>query len=137
MWPEWIGSKVPPNSAMCRPPADFAPRMAALCAFRMARMRRAGIRFAARGSFALLCGLPRGQPLQGVGHAAHKFRDAFAGGRGYGVKIELALRAMLAQPFQAGTVRGGVQLRRHHDHRFCRQRLAESSELATDNCKIA
>src|SRR5205807_7550452 len=119
------------------PPLSKFLRARSPLGFFTRRVRRAGTRFALRISFAFLGGLRRRKPLQCGGHAAHKFGYAFAGSRGDGVESELALRAMLAQPFQPRTVRGGVEFRRHHDHRLCPERPAERSELATDNFKIA
>src|SRR5487761_522551 len=151
MWPEWMGSKVPPKSAMCRPAAALAPRLAAVFALkfppRLSRFlragsfprlnarqwRRGGILSALRVSLAFLRGLRRPKPLERVGHATHKFRYALAGGRGDGVKIQLALRAMLAQTFLARAVRGGIELGGHHDHRLVREQRAESGQFAADN----
>src|SRR5689334_14165367 len=123
-----MGSKVPPKSAICRPRAVFAPRGAALCVFkwppgpseffypsgfsrlRAGRASRSCAFLRHKVSFALRGGLASCELFQRTGHASHQLRYPFAGGRGDGVEIEFALRAMLPQPLQPRTVRGGIEL---------------------------
>ncbi len=66
--------------------------------------------------------LGRLQALESVGHAADQFGDAFAAGRGNGVKFQAALRAEIAKFFEARAIGGGVELGGHDDHRLFRQR---------------
>ncbi len=74
--------------------------------------------------------------IERVGHSAHQFGDAFAGGRGDSVKLETLCGAVRARAVQAFVVGGGVEFGGHHDHGFIRQRRAEGRQLAADNLEV-
>jgi len=74
-----------------------------------------------------------GNFFESVGEGQDKIADAFAGGRGNGVKGELALGAKIAQLHQACAVGSGVELGGHNNHRFFAKRFVKRAKFAIDD----
>ncbi len=141
----WMGSNVPPKSAMRR---SRACSRETPCAFRRGDAQRSSGCAGAEDSFArgslqgcgvvrvFLKRLVRGQAIQRVGHGAHQLRDAFARGGRNGVKLESARGAKIAQLFKARAVGRGVQFCGHNDHGLLGKFFAERGQLARDDLEV-
>src|SRR5579864_2314235 len=66
-----------------------------------------------------------GNLVESVSDAADEFADTFAGGRGNGVKFEIALLAEIAKRFETRAVGSGVQLGGNYNHGFFGKGIAE------------